>query len=78
MDPTNPPSQKQQQQVAELCGASIRALTGLRELRHRGRSLFLAGKRVTTGAPHSEIDPLQDGFEAHRGAADGVAMAAAA
>ncbi len=74
VETNNPPSQKQQQQVAELCGASIRALTGLRELRHRGRSLFLAGQRVHSGAPHSTPDPLRDGFEAHRGAADGVAM----
>ena len=74
MDPTDPPSQKQQQQVAELCGASIRALTGLRELRHRGRSLFLSGQRVYTGAPHSSPDPLRDDFKAHRGAADGIAM----
>jgi len=74
VEPSKPPSQKQQQQVAELCGASIRALTGLRELRHRGRSLFLSGKRVHSGAPHSTPDPLRDGFEAHRGAADGIAM----
>jgi cobaltochelatase CobT len=74
VEPTKPPSQKQQQQVAELCGASIRALTGLRELRHRGRSLFLSGQRVHSGAPHSTPDPLHDGFAAHRGAADGIAM----
>ena len=74
VEPTKPPSQKQQQQVAELCGASIRALTGLRELRHRGRSLFLSGQRVHSGAPHSTPDPLRDGFAAHRGAADGIAM----
>ena len=71
---TNPPSEKQQQQAAELCGATVRALTGLRELRHRGRSLFLAGQRVFTGAPHSLLDPLQDGFSAQRGAADGIAL----
>lgn len=71
---TNPPSEKQRQQVAELCGASIRALTGLRELRNRGRSLFLGGQRVYTGAPHSLPDPLQDDFRAHRGAADGIAL----
>ena len=74
VDPSKPPNQKQQQQVAELCGASIRALTGLRELRHRGRTLFLAGQRVHSGAPHSSPDPLRDGFEAHRGAADGIAL----
>ena len=67
-------NEKQQQQAAELCGASVRALTGLRELRHRGRSLFLGGQRVFTGAPHSIPDPLRDGFAAQRGAADGVAL----
>lgn len=74
VESSKPPSQKQQQQVAELCGASIRALTGLRELRHRGRSLFLSGQRVYSGAPHSTPDPLRDGFTDHRGAADGIAM----
>jgi cobaltochelatase CobT len=69
-----PPSHKQQQQVSELCGASIRALTGNSGLRHRGRSLFLDGVRVNTGAPHSSPDPVQDSFHSHRGAADGVAM----
>jgi cobaltochelatase CobT len=74
VESSKPPSQKQQQQVAELCGASIRALTGLRELRHRGRSLFLSGQRVYSGAPHSTPDPLRDGFKDHRGVADGIAM----
>jgi cobaltochelatase CobT len=71
---TKPPNEKQRQQAAELCGASVRALTGLRELRHRGRSLFLGGQRVYTGAPHSVLDPLQDDFVAQRGAADGIAL----
>ena len=70
----NQPNEKQQQQATELCGASVRALTGLRDLRHRGRSLFLGGQRVYTGAPHSLTDPLQDGFRAQRGAADGIAL----
>ncbi len=68
------PSQKQLQQEDELCGASIRALTGLTELRHRGRSLFLAGKRVHTGAPHLQSNPLEDNFRSQRGIADGVAL----
>ncbi|MCG6890468.1 MAG: cobalt chelatase [Gammaproteobacteria bacterium] len=69
-----PPNEKAQQQAAELCGAAVRALTGLRELRHRGRSLFLGGQRVHSGAPHSAVDPLQDDFHAQRGAADGIAL----
>ncbi|MFT5219416.1 MAG: cobaltochelatase CobT [Planctomycetota bacterium] len=68
------PSSKQQQAAQELCGTTIRALTGLSELRHRGRSLFLAGHRVHSGAPHSQIDPLEDDFQTHRGIADGIAM----
>ena len=74
MDPTDTTSEKQRQQAAELCGASVRALTGLRELRNRGRSLFLGGQRVQTGAPHSSPDPARDGFSAQRGAADGIAL----
>ena len=74
MNPPKPPNEKQRQQASELCGASVRALTGLRELRHRGRSLFLGGQRVYTGAPHSALDPLQDDFVAQRGAADGIAL----
>ncbi|HUV22432.1 MAG TPA: cobalt chelatase [Gammaproteobacteria bacterium] len=69
-----PPNEKAQQQAAELCGAAVRALTGLRELRHRGRSLFLGGQRVQSGAPHSAVDPLRDDFHAQRGAADGIAL----
>lgn len=71
---SDPVSQKLQQQADELCGAAIRALTGLRELRHRGRSLFLEGNRVHSGAPHSQVDPFVDDFQAKRGAADGIAL----
>ena len=67
-------SQKQQQQIEELCGASIRALTGLSELRHRGKTLFLAGRRVGLGAPHLQPNPLEDGFRSYRGASDGIAL----
>ncbi|MCP3690515.1 MAG: cobalt chelatase, partial [Gammaproteobacteria bacterium] len=65
---------RQQHQQDELCGASIRALTGLSDLRHRGRSLFLTGKRVHTGAPHLQANPLVDNFRSQRGIADGIAM----
>ena len=68
------PNQKRQQQVEELCGASIRAFTGLKELRHRGRSLFLSGKRVYSGAPHSQTNPLEDDFRSQRGISDGIAL----
>jgi len=67
-------SQKQQQQIEELCGATIRALTGLADLRHRGKTLFLRGKRIGPGAPHLQIDPQLDDFRSHRGAADGIAL----
>jgi cobaltochelatase CobT len=66
--------QKHQQQIEELCGASIRALTGLADLRHRGKTLFLHGKRIGLGAPHLQTDPMQDDFRSHRGASDGIAL----
>jgi len=74
---SNPPmqiNQKQQQLKQELCGASIRALTGLADLRHRGKMLFLNGKRVGLDVPHLQIDLLQDDFRSYRGASDGIAL----
>jgi cobaltochelatase CobT len=67
-------SQKQQQAIEELCGASIRALTGLSDLRHRGKTLFLAGRRIGLGSPHLQTDPLLDDFRSCRGASDGIAL----
>jgi len=67
-------NQKQQQQIEELCGASIRALTGLADIRHRGKTLFLKGKRLGLGVPHLQTSSLQDGFRSHRGASDGIAL----
>jgi len=65
---------QQQQHVEELCGASIRALTGLPGLHHRGRTLFLNGKKVNTNAPHLQTDVLEQDFRSHRGIADGIAL----
>jgi cobaltochelatase CobT len=65
---------QQQQHVEELCGASIRALTGLPGLHHRGRTLFLDGKRVNTNAPHLQTDVLEQDFRSHRGISDGIAL----
>jgi len=67
-------SQKQQQAIEELCGASIRALTGLSDLRHRGKTLFLAGRRIGLGSPHLQTDPQLDDFRSCRGASDGIAL----
>jgi cobaltochelatase CobT len=67
-------SQKQQQAIEELCGASIRALTGLSELHHRGKTLFLGGHRIGLGAPHLQTNPLEDDFRSYRGASDGIAL----
>jgi cobaltochelatase CobT len=65
---------QQQQHVEELCGASIRALTGLPGLYHRGRTLFLDGKKVNTNAPHLQTDVLEQDFRSHRGIADSIAL----
>ena len=67
-------NQKQQQAIEELCGASIRALTGLSDLRHRGKTLILAGRRIGLGAPHLQTDSSEDDFRSHRGTSDGIAL----
>lgn len=67
-------AERQQQQAEELCGASIRALTGQADLRYRGRRLHKGEQPVAARAPHLRTNPEIDDFRAYRGAADGVAL----
>jgi cobaltochelatase CobT len=64
---------RQQQQVTELCIGAIRALTGETEMHFRGRVLHRRHARVPVHAPHLYPAP-EEGFEAFRGAADGLAL----
>lgn len=67
-------TQRQQQKVEELCGASIRALTGQPDLRYRGRRLHKGRVPVAVRTPHLRTDPDKDDFASYRGAADGIAL----
>jgi cobaltochelatase CobT len=65
---------RHQQQVEELCAASIRALTGEPLLQFRGQRLHRRGAPVSATAPHLRPSPSDDDFGSFRGAADGLAM----
>jgi cobaltochelatase CobT len=65
---------KLQQQVEELCGASIRAMSGQTGFRFRSRAPEVNGKSTGIRAPHLQPDLVRDNFVAFRGAADGIAL----
>lgn len=65
---------KRQQRVEELCAASLRALTGDRDLHYRGRQLHQGARRVPLNAPHLHVDSDEDDFAECRGAADATAL----
>ena len=63
-----------QQQVEELCAASIRALSGQPDVHFRGRRLHRAGVALPLFAPHLHPTLDDDDFASFRGAADGLAL----
>jgi cobaltochelatase CobT len=65
---------RRQEQIEELCAASIRALSGEADLHFRGRRLHRGRKPLPLYAPH--LHPSLDGadFGSFRGAADGLAL----
>lgn len=63
-----------QERIEELCGASIRALTGVADLRFRGRRLHRGRRRLPMHAPHLLPSLERDDFAAFRGAADALAL----
>ncbi|MFT5720997.1 MAG: cobaltochelatase CobT [Motiliproteus sp.] len=69
-----PRKEKRQQQLEELCAATIRALTGNGRLRFRGHRLEQDGRRLPIRAPHLNTDVTGDDFNSFRGAADGLAL----
>ncbi|WP_369959863.1 hypothetical protein [Pseudomonas benzenivorans] len=73
MEPS-PRREKRQQQLEELCAASLRALSGEARLRYRGGRLEVAGRPVPVRAPHLHPDPERDDFTAYRGVADSLAL----
>ena len=73
MDPT-PARARQQQKVEELCDASIRALTGQRDLHFRGRRLHRGHQALPLFAAHLQPSLADDDFASFRGAADAMAL----
>ena len=66
-------STRHQQRVEELCGASVRALTGHHDLHFRARRLHRGTRLLPIAAPHLYPSPEAD-FGCFRGAADGLAL----
>jgi cobaltochelatase CobT len=64
---------RHQQRVEELCGATVRALTGDRQLHARARRWYVGNRLLPVAAPH--LYPAADAdFTGFRGAADGLAL----
>jgi cobaltochelatase CobT len=65
---------RQEQQVAELCAAVVRAIAGERDLHFRGRRLHRGRDALPWFAPHLHPSPDTDDFRSFRGVADGLAL----
>lgn len=65
---------RRQQQVEELCAATLRAMTGDGELHYRCRRLHRGERALPLPAPHQRLAPDHDDFADHRAAADGMAL----
>ncbi|MCZ4315627.1 cobalt chelatase [Comamonadaceae bacterium G21597-S1] len=65
---------RRQEQIEDLCAASIRALSGLSDLRFRGQRLHRGRKPLPLYAPHLHPAPDKADFGSFRGAADGLAL----
>lgn len=63
-----------QQRVEELCAASIRALSGERDLHFRARRLHRGVQALPVFGPHLQPSLNDDDFRSFRGAADGIAL----
>jgi len=70
----SPRTDKLQQQVEELCGATIRAVSGENNFRFRGRRPEVNGQSSGIRAPHLQPDLSKDDYQSFRGAADGIAL----
>lgn len=69
-----PRTEKIQQQVEELCGATVRAASGEHGFRFRARRPEVNGRPSGIRAPHLQPDVERHDFRAFRGAADGIAL----
>lgn len=65
---------RHQQQVEELCAASVRAVTGEADLHFRGQRLHRGRRALPLYAPHLHPNLDTADFASFRGAADGLAL----
>ncbi len=65
---------RRQQRLEELCGATVRALTGETDLHVRARGLYRGHRRIPLHAPHLRTEPERDDLVDYRGATDGMAL----
>ena len=66
---------RRQEHIEALCAATMRALSGERELHYRARRIFHGARPLPRWAPHLHppLDTTTD-FTVFRGAADGIAL----
>ncbi|WP_406134942.1 cobalt chelatase [Streptomyces sp. NBC_01089] len=64
---------RHRQRVQELCGAAVRALSGVRDLHFKGGRPHRGQQALPVFAPHL-YPSAQDDFGSFRGAADGLAL----
>ena len=69
-----PRREKRQQQLEELCAATLRALSGEPRVRYRGGRLEVQERHVPVRAPHLHPDPEVEDFQAWRGVTDSLAL----
>lgn len=69
-----PRREKRQQQLEELCAATLRALSGERQVRYRGGRLEVQERHFPVRAPHLHPDPERDQGLAWRAVADSLAL----
>lgn len=74
MNSTAQQQARRQQQVEELCAATIRAISGKPDLHFRGKRLYQGEHRLPMYAPHHRIDTAVAPFADCRAAADGMAL----
>jgi cobaltochelatase CobT len=65
---------RRQQRLQDLCGATVRALSGRADLQFRGLRLHEGRHRLPLLAPHLHPDLAEDDLRSFRGAADGLAL----
>jgi len=67
-------TERLQQHIEKLCGATIRATTNKASFRFRGQRPEVDGQSALIRAPHLRPDYVEDDYQSFRGAADAIAL----